>query len=63
LIAKKKKNRSTFLLVNPLRSLQSSELPVYLSLRRQKVKVGALKQPDEDLEVFMCLQTAVVLED
>jgi hypothetical protein len=60
---KKSKNRRTFLRVNPLRSLKNAELPTYLALRRQKVKLGALKQSDEDLEMFMCLQPAVVLED
>jgi hypothetical protein len=60
---KKSKNKRFFLHPNPLRGLKSAELPTYLSLRRQKVKVGALKQSDEDLEMIMYLQTEVVLED
>ena len=57
---KKGKNRSLFLHSNPLRS---SELPVYLALRQQKVKVGALEQSEEAFDLLMYLQNEVVLED
>jgi hypothetical protein len=53
---KKSKTRSSILHRNPLRCLQNHSLPTYLALRRQKVKVGALKPVvNSDLEVFVCM--------
>lgn len=49
---KKIKTRSSILRSNPLRYLQNHSLSTYLALRRQKVKVGALKPAFEDDLVF-----------
>jgi hypothetical protein len=51
---KKLKTRSSILHSNPLRYLQNHSLPTYLALRRQRVKVGALKPAvEDDLEFFV----------
>jgi hypothetical protein len=51
---KKFKTRSSILRGNPLRCLQNHPLQTYIALRRQKVKVGALKPVvDDDLLFFV----------
>jgi hypothetical protein len=64
---KKTKNRKTqrkSLLTNPLKHIRSHPLSAYIALRRQKVKVGALKPAaDGEVEFCVCVPDAVMVED
>jgi hypothetical protein len=57
-------NVTTNPIVKRCRRLHSRDLLTYLALRRQKVKVGALKTVvDHDLEIFECVPDSDLLKE